>query len=53
VIHGVAALRTHYGSAHGHDEQMAPIYTRHARLAVNAAHTLTVFILETWRAGKA
>lgn len=52
VTHGVAALRTHYGSAHGHDEQSVPIYPRHARLAVNSAHTLTVFILEEWQAGK-
>jgi hypothetical protein len=52
VTHGVAALRTHVGSAHGHDENTAQIFPRHARLAVNAAHTLTVFILETWQAGK-
>ncbi|WLA69443.1 abortive infection family protein [Bradyrhizobium diazoefficiens] len=52
VTHGVAALRTHYGSAHGHDEDTQPIYPRHARLAVNAAHTLTLFIMETWEANK-
>jgi hypothetical protein len=52
VTHGVAALRTHVGSAHGHDDKTEPVYPRHARLAVNAAHTLTLFILETWEAGK-
>jgi hypothetical protein len=52
ATHGVAALRTHVGSAHGHDDNTWPIYPRHARLAVNAAHTLTVFILETWQAQK-
>jgi hypothetical protein len=43
---GVAALRTHEGSAHGHSDgkgyRLAP---RHARLAVHAAHTI-----ETWDA---
>ncbi|WP_262048182.1 abortive infection family protein [Bradyrhizobium sp. Bra78] len=52
VTHGVAALRTHYGSAHGHDEETEPIYPRHARLAVNAAHTLTLFIMETWETNR-
>lgn len=48
---GVAALRTHQGSAHGKSEaknyRLAP---RHARLAVHAAHTMAMFILETWDA---
>jgi hypothetical protein len=46
---GVAALRTHAGSAHGHAQgksyRLAP---RHARLAVHAAHTMALFVLETW-----
>ena len=46
---GVAALRTHQGSAHGRSEnktyRLAP---RHARLAVHAAHTMAMFVLETW-----
>jgi len=46
---GVAALRTHEGSAHGQAEgktyRLAP---RHVRLAVHAAHTMALFILETW-----
>jgi Abortive infection C-terminus len=45
---GVAALRTHAGSAHGHAQgksyRLAP---RHARLAVHAAHTMALFVLET------
>jgi hypothetical protein len=45
----VAALRTHAGSAHGHapgkSYRLAP---RHARLAVHAAHTMALFVLETW-----
>jgi hypothetical protein len=52
TAHGIAALRTHVGSAHRHDEQTYPVYARHARLAVNSAHTLTLFILETWEAAK-
>ena len=45
---GVAALRTHAGSAHGHAQgksyRLAP---RHARLAVHAAHKMALFVLET------
>lgn len=46
---GVAALRTHTGSAHGQSGvntyRLAP---RHARLAVHSAHTMALFVLETW-----
>ena len=49
IADGVAALRTHAGSAHGHSVgksyNLAP---RHARLAVHAAHTMAMFVLETW-----
>jgi hypothetical protein len=46
---GVAALRTHKGSAHGQsDEKGYRIAPRHARLAVHAAHTMAMFVLETW-----
>jgi len=48
---GVAALRTHQGSAHGHSGSRSyHIAPRHARLAVHAAHTMALFILETWDA---
>jgi hypothetical protein len=53
IADGVAALRTHAGSAHGHSTvdsyKLAP---RHARLAVHAAHTMAMFVLETWEARK-
>jgi hypothetical protein len=53
IADGVAALRTHVGSAHGHSPgksyKLAP---RHARLAVHAAHTMAMFVLETWEARK-
>lgn len=56
IIDGVAALRSHAGSAHGRSaaartrERPFKIEARHARLAVHAAHTLALFILETWTA---
>jgi hypothetical protein len=50
IVAGVGALRTHEGSAHGHANKSYKIEARHARLAVHAAHTMTLFILETWEA---
>lgn len=54
IADGVAALRTHRGSAHGHahvlDGQAYRLAPRHARLAVHAAHTMALFVLETWEA---
>lgn len=48
---GVAALRTHKGSAHGQSNSRGyRIAPRHARLAVHAAHTMAMFVLETWDA---
>ena len=47
IAAGVGALRTHEGSAHGHGNKTYKIEARHARLAVHAAHTMTLFILET------
>jgi hypothetical protein len=48
VVDGIAGLRTHAGSAHGHGSHRYRILSRHARLAIHAAHTLAIFILETW-----
>lgn len=60
IAQGIAALRTHKGSAHGHaaDPQGAKdriyrIAPRHARLAVHAAHTMALFVIETWEARRA
>jgi hypothetical protein len=51
VADGVAALRTHQSSAHGRPESSKyELLPRHARLAVHAAHTMALFILETWEA---
>lgn len=49
VVHGIGALRTHASSAHGAGRKSYRLEPRHARLAIHAAHTLTLFILETWK----
>lgn len=48
IVDGIGALRTHAGSAHGRGQRCYKIQPRHARLAVHASHTLTVFLLESW-----
>jgi len=53
IANGIAALRTHEGSAHGHGPKNYRLEARHARLAVHAAHTMAVFVLETWEARRA
>jgi len=45
TVVGIGTLRTHAGSAHGHSKT-PQITAADARLAVNAAHTLVVFIME-------
>jgi hypothetical protein len=46
VLHGVAAYRTHAGSAHGRAPEQHVPGGRHARLAINASSTLVLFLLE-------
>ena len=48
VVNGIGALRTHASSAHGSGKRTYKLEPRHARLAVHAAHTLTLFVLESW-----
>ncbi|MFZ0944569.1 MAG: abortive infection family protein [Syntrophobacteraceae bacterium] len=48
VVGGIGALRTHASSAHGSGKKTYRLEPRHARLAVHASHTLTLFILESW-----
>lgn len=48
VVDGIGALRTHASSAHSEGRRGYKLEPRHARLAVNAAHTVATFILETW-----
>ncbi len=49
IIHGIGALRTHIGSAHGRGKNPPKIKNSEARLAVNAAHTIVVFVMECWK----
>ena len=46
IADGVGALRTHAGSAHGKGRTPFKLAPRHARLAVHAAHTLVVYLVE-------
>ena len=48
VVSGIGALRTHASSAHGLGKRTYQLEPRHARLAVHATHTLTLFVLESW-----
>jgi hypothetical protein len=49
VVHGIGSLRTHASSAHGAGKSPYRVEPRHARLAIHAAHTLSLFVLESWR----
>lgn len=53
VASGIGALRTHASSAHGAGKKPYKLEPRHARLAVHAAHTLVLFLLESWEKKKA
>ncbi|MCR9060522.1 abortive infection family protein [Thalassobaculum sp. OXR-137] len=49
VIQGVGALRTHAGDAHGREKGYARVDARIARLAIHAASTVALFLIETWQ----
>jgi hypothetical protein len=49
IVDGIAALRTHGGSAHGGGKQRYRMQERHARLCVGSAQALALFVIETWR----
>lgn len=53
VVQGLAAFRTHASSAHGAGPKAYRLAPRHSRLAVHAAHTVALFILESWDKKKA
>lgn len=48
VVDGIGAFRTHASSAHGQGRKTYNLKPRHARLAIHSAHTLALFVLETW-----
>jgi len=45
---GIGALRTHSGDAHGRERGHRRIDPRIARLAIHAASTVALFLIETW-----
>ncbi|ASJ97649.1 abortive infection family protein [Shewanella marisflavi] len=49
VASGVAELRNKYGTGHGKEGNAKGLSSRHAKLAVGAASTLAVFLVETHR----
>ena len=49
IISGTAALRTHTSSAHGRGKFRYALQTRHVLLALHSAHTLALFVLQTWK----
>lgn len=53
MIDGIGAFRSHIGSAHGRGSNPPIIRVAEARLAVNAAHTLVVFLMEQLHAKSA
>lgn len=48
IVEGLGALRTHASSAHGGGLKPYKLEPRHAKLCIHSAHTLALFILETW-----
>jgi hypothetical protein len=48
VVHGVAELRSLYGTGHGRSKSRE-LEVAHARLVVNAAITIATFLLEIWQ----
>lgn len=49
VVQGIGEIRNEYGSGHGKDGKFKGLQPRHARLAVGAATTLAIYLLETHR----
>lgn len=52
VVKGIAEVRNEYGSGHGKDEKFKGLQPRHAKLAVGAASTLAIYLLETHKLKK-
>ncbi len=47
VVQGIGEIRNEYGSGHGKDGKFVGLQPRHAKLAVGAASTLAIYLLET------
>jgi hypothetical protein len=50
ITNAIAELRNRYGTGHGKEANTCGLSPRHAKLAVGAASTLAVFLMETHRA---
>lgn len=50
ITQGITELRNQYGTGHGKEATTRGLTSRHAKLAVGAASTLAVFLVETHRA---
>ncbi len=48
IVQGLGSFRTHTGSAHGRGRPRYKLEPRHARVVVNAAHSLAIFVIESW-----
>lgn len=49
ITQGIGALRTKFGDAHGRERGYFRIDGRIADLAINAASTISLFLIETWQ----
>uniref|UniRef100_UPI0004659572 abortive infection family protein n=1 Tax=Staphylococcus aureus TaxID=1280 RepID=UPI0004659572 len=49
VINGLDEVRNEYGDAHGKSKKNYRPETRHAFLAINAARTITEFLLASYK----
>lgn len=49
AIEGIGALRTHGGDAHGRERGYTRIDQRIANLAIHAASTVALFLIQTWQ----
>lgn len=47
VVQGIGEIRNKFGSGHGKVKEFKGLQPRHARLAVGAASTLAIYLLET------
>ena len=47
VVQGIIEVRNEYGSGHGKNGKFIGLQPRHAKLAVGAASTLAIYLLET------
>ena len=52
IVHGMNELRNNFGDGHGKNLQFTSLPSRYAKLAVGAATTISLFLLETNEAKK-